>query len=114
MFLSDQRPRWAQIQHWTTFLNQDTPVILGAEKIARKLDLAVIYYQIIPVGRGYYEVEFIPMFDNPRSTQPFEITERFHQLLEETIRRRPEYWLWTHNRWKHEKEKFRQKAQPLV
>ncbi len=110
MFLSDQRPRWAQIQHWTTFMNQDTPVILGPEKISRKLGLSVVYYKIIPVKRGYYEVEFIPMFDDPDKTDVFEITERFHQLLEENIREYPEFWLWTHNRWKHEKAKYIPKA----
>ncbi len=110
MFLSDQRPRWAQIQHWTTFMNQDTPVILGPEKISKKLGLAVVYYKIIPVKRGYYEVEFIPMFDDPDKTDVFEITERFHQLLEENIREYPEFWLWTHNRWKHEKAKYIPKA----
>ena len=110
MFLADQRPRWAQIQHWTTFMNQDTPVVLGPEKISKKLGLSVVYYKIIPVKRGYYEIEFIPMFDNPLQTDTFEITERFHQLLEETIREKPEYWLWTHHRWKHEKEKYIPKA----
>jgi KDO2-lipid IV(A) lauroyltransferase len=110
MFLADQRPRWAQIQHWTTFLNQDTPVILGPEKMSKKLGLAVMFYKIIPVKRGYYEIEFVPMFDDPSATSTFEITERFHELLEETIRENPEYWLWTHNRWKHEKEKYVPKA----
>ena len=110
MFLADQRPRWAQIQHWTTFMNQDTPVILGPEKISKKLGLAVVFYKITPVKRGYYTIEFIPMFEDPSVTDTFEITERFHQLLEDTIREKPEYWLWTHHRWKHEKEKFVPKA----
>ncbi len=110
MFLSDQRPRWAQIQYWTTFLNQDTPVVLGPEKISRKLGLAVVYYKIMPVKRGYYTIEFIPMTDDATGTDTFEITARSHELLEENIRQYPEFWLWTHNRWKHEKEKFIPKA----
>ncbi len=110
MFLSDQRPRWAQIQHWTVFMHQDTPVILGPEKIAKKIGLAVVFYKIIPVKRGYYEAEFIPLFNDPEVTDTFEITERYHKLLEETIREKPEYWLWTHKRWKHDKKKYVPKA----
>lgn len=112
-FLADQRPRWAQIQHWTTFLNQDTPVVLGPEKISKKMDMAVVFFKIIPVKRGYYEIEFQLLYEDAKSTMPYEITESYHKLLEKVIREKPEFWLWTHNRWKHEKEKFIPKASPL-
>jgi Kdo2-lipid IVA lauroyltransferase/acyltransferase len=112
-FLADQRPRWAQIQHWTTFLNQDTPVVLGPEKISTKLDMALVFFIIKPVKRGYYEIEFKLLFEDPKSTQAYEITETYHKILERIIAEKPEYWLWTHNRWKHEKEKYIPKANPL-
>jgi len=113
-FIGDQRPRWAMIQHWITFLNQDTPVILGAEKISRKLDHAVVFLDIQKVKRGYYEVKFIPLYENSKHTEIFEITERYYEILEKTIRKTPELWLWTHNRWKHEKEKYISKRKPTV
>ncbi len=110
MFLADQRPRWAQIQHWITFLNQDTPVILGPEKISEKLGLSVVYYRVNKVKRGHYQAEFIPMVEDPSNTRTFEITENFYRLLEEDIRKHPEYWLWTHKRWKHDKARYKPKA----
>ena len=112
-FIADQRPRWAQIQYWTTFLNQDTPVILGPEKIARKMDHAVLFLKITPVKRGHYEAEYISLFEHTGETMPYEITDSYLAILEKTIREKPEYWLWTHDRWKHEKEKFVQKARPV-
>ncbi|MGC9341791.1 MAG: lysophospholipid acyltransferase family protein, partial [Bacteroidales bacterium] len=109
-FIADQRPRWAQIQHWIKFLNQDTPVILGAEKISKKLNHAVVFLDIRKTGRGYYEVEFKLLYEDPGQTDIFEITEKYYEILEERIKKEPEFWLWTHKRWKHEIEKFVPKA----
>ena len=103
-FLGDQRPRKKNIRYWTKFLNQDTPVLLGSEQIAKKLDQVVVYFAINKLKRGYYEVEIIPVTENPGSTQMYEITEIHTRLLEAQIREKPEYWLWSHNRWKHQKE----------
>ena len=103
MFLADQRPRLAQIQHWIRFLNQDTPVILGPEKIARRLDEAVVFFNVIPVKRGYYEVEFDLLFENPSETEIYQITEAYFSRLEQMIVKKPPYWLWSHKRWRHSK-----------
>jgi len=103
-FLADQRPLKSHIQFWLKFLHQDTPVILGPEKIARKFDMAVIYLNVFPVKRGYYEAEFILMYENILNTEPFEMIRKYYQILENTIKERPEYWLWSHNRWKHKKQ----------
>lgn len=102
-FLADQRPLKAHIQYWLKFLNQDTPVVLGPEKISRKFNMAVFFMNIIPVKRGFYEAEFIPLFENAGKTEPYEITIKYHEIMEEIIRKKPEYWLWTHNRWKHKR-----------
>jgi KDO2-lipid IV(A) lauroyltransferase len=102
--LADQRPRWIQIQHWLTFMNQDTPVVLGPEKISRKYNLAIVFYKVNKVSRGHYENEFILLENDPPSTRSTEITEKYYQMLEKQIAERPEYYFWTHNRWKHKKD----------
>jgi Kdo2-lipid IVA lauroyltransferase/acyltransferase len=99
-FISDQSLVKEHIQYWTTFLNQDTPVFLGAEKIARQTNQAVLFYKIIPVKKGFYEVEIIKLFEDVSGVNEFEITEKHVRLLEEIILEKPEYWLWTHRRWK--------------
>lgn len=108
-FLADQRPRWREIQHWIRFLNQDTSVILGPEKIASKLGMSVVFIKNLKVRRGYYESTFIHLVTDPVSTGPHEITEKFYQYLETMIKENPGYYLWTHNRWKHtwKKDQFR-------
>ena len=105
-FLADQRPPWAQIQYWTKFLNQDTPVILGPEKIAGKFDMAVVFLKIIPARRGHYNAEFVLISENPHEMKELEITDLYFDALEKTIKDSPCYWLWTHKRWKHDKNRF--------
>lgn len=100
-FIADQTPSPANIHHWITFLNQDTPVLTGGETIAKKLDMAVMYFDVEKIKRGYYRATIRKIELDPRSCPDFEITDRYMALMEETIRRAPEYWLWTHNRWKH-------------
>lgn len=103
-FIADQRPFINYIQYWTKFLGQDTPVYLGTEKLAKQLDLAVVFLRVVPVKRGYYEVEVVKLFENAKDTAPYEITEAHLKELEKLIREKPEYWLWTHNRWKYKYE----------
>ena len=103
LFLGDQRPIKNHIRYWTQFLNQDTPVMLGAEQLARRLNQVVVYFLINKVKRGYYEVEVITVTEEPESIPMYGITERHIRLLESQIIDRPEYWLWSHNRWKHKK-----------
>jgi len=105
-FASDQRPLLKNIKYWTTFLHQDTPVVIGPEKLAKKLDSAVVYLKVSLLKRGYYENEFILITDNPVATRDNEITDKYCNLLENQIIEEPAYWLWTHNRWKHNKAEF--------
>lgn len=100
-FLADQRPHWSQIAYWTSFLGQDAPVYQGAEKIARKFNMAVLYLKVIPVKRGFYEAEFILLKEDAKNTTEHEIMDLYIKVLEENIREAPEYWLWTHKRWKY-------------
>jgi KDO2-lipid IV(A) lauroyltransferase len=99
-FLSDQSPVWEEVQYWTSFLNQQTPVYLGIEKMAKKTGQVVVFFYEKKIRRGNYEVEVIKLFDNPTGTSPYQITEKHLRLLEEIITAQPEYWLWTHRRWK--------------
>lgn len=101
-FLGDQRPP-KNAKYWTTFLNQDTAIYLGSEKIARKLNQAVVFMDIQKRKRGFYEMEFSLLFRDTKGTNEYEITEGHVRKLEEIIRKRPDFWLWSHNRWKHKK-----------
>jgi len=103
-FIGDQTPKRDNIHYWTQFLNQETPILQGTERIAKKLNQAVIYVYMKKVKRGYYEIEFLPLFDDPKNTQENEITEKHTRILEEIINRDPAYWLWSHKRWKHKRE----------
>ncbi len=101
IFGADQSPSNVERCHWTTFLNQDTPVFFGPEKFAKEFDLPVFFSTIHKVKRGHFEVVHQLITDKPRETQPTEITEAHVRLLEKDINANPEYWLWTHKRWKH-------------
>jgi len=101
-FLGDQSPP-KDYPLWINFMNRETPFYSGPEKIARKFGHAVVFMNINKVKRGYYEVEFTPLFDEPKKTSENEITLAHVKMLEDTIRKKPEYWLWSHRRWKHEK-----------
>jgi KDO2-lipid IV(A) lauroyltransferase len=104
VFLADQSPAIDEIFYWTNFLNQETPVFLGAEKISKMLDAAVIFMDIKLVKRGKFELTFIEITDDPKNTAEFEITEKHVRLLEASINAQPFNWLWTHKRWKHKRE----------
>ena len=108
LFLGDQRPRYHQIQYWTRFLGIDTPMFLGTEKLARKLDAAVVFLKVKKVKRGRYEVDVQLICESPEGLKPYEITDRHVKALEEVIREKPAYWLWSHKRWKHSYEKYQQ------
>lgn len=102
-FIGDQTPNRRNIHYWTQFLNQDTPILQGTERIAKKLDQSVVFVHMKKIKRGYYETDFIPLFDNPKETAEFEITEKHTRILEEIIEQNPAYWLWSHKRWKHKR-----------
>ena len=102
--ISDQTPPRNSLNYWTTFLNQDSAIITGTEVLARKFDYPVFYGEITRIKRGYYNCEFIPIALEPSKTKEFEITEKYIRMLEKTIENRPEFWLWTHKRWKYKPE----------
>ena len=101
--IADQAPTPVKTAVWMDFLNQDTPVFNGPEKIAKMLDYAVVYMDVQRTKRGYYEVVPTLLFDKPKETDDLEITLAFNKMLEYGIRKRPETWLWSHRRWKHKR-----------
>ena len=105
-YISDQAPRWHNIHLWLPFLNHDTPVFTGGERIMRKMDDAVFYVEMERPRRGQYICTFKLVSPHASQEPDNEITRRFFQMLEETIRRAPSYYLWTHNRWKRTHEEF--------
>lgn len=101
-FIADQTPA-PESAYWTTFLNQDTPVFWGTEKIAQKFNVPVIYVTVNRVKRGYYEVSAEILVQEPKLTKEGEISELHTRKLEKDILAQPEIWLWSHRRWKHKK-----------
>jgi KDO2-lipid IV(A) lauroyltransferase len=101
-FIADQTPS-PEGAYWTTFLNQDTPVFQGTEKIARKLNYPVVYACIKRIKRGYYQIHAEVLCENPKDTRDGEISELHTKRLEKDIIAQPEIWLWSHRRWKHKK-----------
>jgi len=97
---ADQTPARNEALYFTTFLNQPTAVFIGVEKLTSLRDCVVIFYRIDLVKRGHYTYTFVPLVENPKETRPFEITRVQVSYLESLIRERPEYWLWSHRRWK--------------
>jgi KDO2-lipid IV(A) lauroyltransferase len=103
IFIADQTPNKLNLHYWTTFLNQETPMLTGPERIATKLDLPVIFVDVRKIKRGHYTVDFELITDNPRKMPEFWITEEYARRMERSILREPAYWLWTHKRWKHKR-----------
>jgi KDO2-lipid IV(A) lauroyltransferase len=99
-YLTDQTAL-KDTQYWMIFMNQETAVFPGPEKVASRLRQAVVFMDIQKVRRGHYEVEFTKLFDDASLTKPFEVTKAHVRFLEDIIRKRPEFWLWSHKRWKH-------------
>lgn len=106
-YISDQGPKWTNIHLWLPFLNhRDTPVFTGGERIMRKMNNAVFYVEMTRPKRGYYTCTYHLITREPAKLPEHEITRRFFQLLEQTIEKRPEFYLWSHNRWKRTREEF--------
>ncbi len=102
-FVSDQPPRQAEVAYWTTFLNQDTAVHFGAEKLAAKYDHAVVFVSMKKVSRGRYVCNLEEIVAEPTRCAESEITETHVRKLEALIREEPEFWLWSHRRWKRKR-----------
>lgn len=108
-YISDQAPKWENIHLWLPFLNHETPVFTGGERIMKKMNNAVFYVEMTRPRRGYYTCTYKLITREPNTFDEHEITRRFFLMLEETIRKEPQYYLWSHNRWRRTKEEFDRK-----
>ena len=109
-FVSDQTPKVNKAFHWNEFMGIKVPMYTGAETLAKKLDMAVVFFSVKRIKRGYYETTFKTIAEQPKDFEDYEITDIFFKLVEEQIFEAPEFYLWTHRRWKHRNrvpEKFR-------
>lgn len=110
-FISDQAPKWNSIHHWCDFLHRETPVFIGTERIGKQVDALIYYADVKRTRRGYYLCEFKPLTHRPKEVPDYELTDRFTHLLEEMIKERPDFWLWSHKRWKRTKEEWIRRQQ---
>ena len=100
-FIADQSPNWKKIKYWGNFMDIDIPVIVGPEVIARKLDLPVFYFKTVRLKRGVYQCSFVLLEENPKSAPLYQLTDKFIGELENQIKTAPEFYFWTHKRFKH-------------
>jgi KDO2-lipid IV(A) lauroyltransferase len=101
-FIADQNPSDPKRVSWNDFMHRKTAFFKGPEFVARRYDNLVYFGEIIKIKRGYYEIKLKLAFDHPRNTSEGEITEAYVRHLEQSIKRQPENWVWSHRRWKHQ------------
>lgn len=104
-FISDQSPKPQKAFHWNEFMGILVPVHTGAELLAKRFDSAVVFAAIDKVKRGHYVCRFETLAVHPSEYNDYEITDHFLKLTEDQIKKKPEYYLWTHKRWKHRKKR---------
>lgn len=100
-FLGDQSPKVEKTYHWSTFLGVHVPIITGSEMLAKKHNLTVVVFKTTKVKRGYYETTFKLLAENPTDFKDYDITDLYLRELEKSIYTAPEYYFWTHKRFKH-------------
>jgi KDO2-lipid IV(A) lauroyltransferase len=102
-FASDQSPKENSAHHWTKFMGIEVPVHTGAEMLAKKYNMNVVFLKTKKVKRGYYEATLEVLSENANEIPSYELTDLFLKRVEEQIYEAPEYYLWTHKRWKHKR-----------
>lgn len=104
LMIADQSPHRSKLEFFCSFLNQDTPVYLGAEKLMKAANLNLYFVEVHRVKRGFYEMKIVPL--NEQSTNEKGQATKMHlSHLEKMIINSPESWLWSHRRWKHSRKK---------
>ena len=99
--VADQSPTLEQSNVRINFLNRDTLVYTGVEKISKKYNMPVFYLNIKLTSKGYYESTFEEINSKNINGKKLEITKKFFSKLENQIKSEPRLWLWSHKRWKH-------------
>lgn len=102
MFVADQTPHHAHVTYGLEFLNQRTPAFIGYDKLATRMDLVFIYCEMKKVKRGYYQVNYHRIYPDGEKFTENEVVRKFHKLLENTLHKHPDNYLWSHRKWKYQ------------
>ncbi len=102
MFVADQTPHVSHVNYGLEFLNQRTPAFIGYDKLATRMDLIFIYCEMKKVKRGYYQVNYHRIEPENDQFVKNEVVKKFHRMLENTIRKNPDNYLWSHRKWKYQ------------
>lgn len=102
MFVADQTPHFSHVNYGLNFLNQKTPAFIGYDKLATRMDLVFIYCEMKKVKRGFYQVNYHRIYPDGEKFENNEVVKKFHKLLENTIRKNPDNYLWSHRKWKYQ------------
>jgi len=105
LLISDQSPQMRRTKYWRKFFNINVPVHVGPEMLAKRFDYVVVNYVTKKTKRGYFEASFELITDSPKDFDKYEITDKYFEITERNIREQPEYYLWSHKRFKH-KDKY--------
>jgi Kdo2-lipid IVA lauroyltransferase/acyltransferase len=111
-FIADQTAT-SKFAYWMKFLNQDTAVFTGPDRLAKKFNYPVVYMKVTRPKRGHYEVTPELLFHEPKNVADNEVIEKFMNRLELDIMENPVPWLWSHMRWKHKKRATEPVAEPV-
>lgn len=101
LILSDQTPKPKSFKERQLFMGIDVPVFTGTEELAKMLDFSAVYFKVEKISRGYYTATFIPLAESPKLIEDFQITRMFLEEIEKQVKEAPQYYLWSHKRWKH-------------
>ena len=104
-FVFDQSPKLNKAVYWQEFMGIEVPVHVGAEILAKRLDMVTLFLKVKKVKRGHYEATFLDINRNTKDYADFELTDLALKRVEEQINEAPEYYFWTHKRWKHRGQK---------
>lgn len=102
MFVADQTPHHSEVTYGLNFLNQKTPAFVGYDKLSTRMELAFVFCEMKKVKRGYYQINYYRIYPDGEKFVEHEVVKKFHHLLENTINKRPDNYLWSHRRWKYQ------------
>ncbi|MGZ5189199.1 MAG: lysophospholipid acyltransferase family protein [Kaistella sp.] len=102
MFVADQTPHVSEVSYGLNFMNQKTPAFIGYDKLSTRMDLAFVFCEMKKVKRGYYQINYYRIYPDDEKFIVHEVVKKFHKLLENTINKRPDNYLWSHRRWKYQ------------
>ena len=103
--VSDQSPKIYNATYWTDFMGIKVPAFMGGEVLAKRLEMPVMFLKVEKVKRGYYQAKFVPITEDASKCGDYFVVKTYLKMLEEQIKEQPQYYLWTHKRWKHRNTK---------